>query len=287
MSASGDTQSTAPSTRERHCLRCKAADRGDFVEPESAQRLIDNVNARLSGGLHGSFFESGSRLTEEKRKAQLPTLFKVVELLENIIKRQNANDAVHTDPEENGEKGQPAKMSGKPGKDMRAYIETVVQQISEPKMRDMDIKIERFKDELKSRSSGGNKKMNGDEEFSAAKEFMAKQENRIKALERKLAESKSESLQLRVQINQISSKMQVQGETINHLDYYSNLQGTDVRELRALVSSNQSDQIQIEANALGLTRRVDALDTEANALTSRLNDLQECCKENFDYLWRH
>jgi hypothetical protein len=107
----------------------------------TATDLGKNIDKRLTGGLHGSLLERGSKLEDDKRFFQLPTLFEFREKLPEIQKEiARLIQLLEMD----GEK--PTKGAAKPSGGMMATMRTMMEQQFETKLRDRDIKIQRLED---------------------------------------------------------------------------------------------------------------------------------------------
>lgn len=115
----------------------------DGLDPAKVNDLLENVNKRLAGGLHGSFFEHGSRLEETARHSQLETLFEVKSLLsDNLAMMQKQTH------KSEGEGEIQSKAVSKGNTNLIATIKNVVQQQLADKLRDLVITNQRLEERL-------------------------------------------------------------------------------------------------------------------------------------------
>ena len=128
---------SAPATASSSRIEEQPQD--EELNPLIAKDLLSDLKTRLGGGLHGSFFEAGTRLDDDKRHEQLPHLFKVVGLLERYIAIHEAKETIKEDSAE----GRPGRMAARPNNNMIATINSIVDAKLLEKTRDQNIKIER------------------------------------------------------------------------------------------------------------------------------------------------
>ena len=106
--------------------------------------LLANVDNRLSGGLHGAFYESGSRLESNTRHGQLEALFDLKSQLSDV-QASLAKQAQRAEAEEDKKTG----GTGKPSGSMINTVKTIVQTQMSDKLRDITIRLDRIKDSIK------------------------------------------------------------------------------------------------------------------------------------------
>ena len=107
--------------------------------------LLANVDNRLSGGLHGAFYETGSRLESNTRHGQLEALFDLKSQLSDV----QASLAKQAQRSEAAENEKQAKGAGKPSSNMIGTIKNVVEQQMSDKLRDLTIRLDRLKESAK------------------------------------------------------------------------------------------------------------------------------------------
>ena len=126
--------------------------------------LIANVDNRLSGGLHGAFYEEGSRLESSTRHGQLGTLFELRSQLSDVqasLEKQAQRAEAESDKQSKGA----VKMNN----NLISTIKSIVEQQMAEKIRSLSIENERL------RESG-----------KKASDLCDAHENKIKALEVKI-----------------------------------------------------------------------------------------------------
>lgn len=114
------------------------------LDISKANDLLANVDNRLSGGLHGAFFETGSRLETNTRHGQLEALFELKTQLSEV-QAGLAKQAQRTEAENDRQSRGP----GKPSAHMISTIKTIVEQQMSDKLRDLSIENERLKETVK------------------------------------------------------------------------------------------------------------------------------------------
>lgn len=154
------------------------APQDEHINAEKLNDLIANIDKRLTGGLHGSFFEQGSKLEETKRHGQLDLMFGLRKELEEL-KKQKESKTADADRESKGKKPAPANAN------MVATITNVVQGQLSGLGRDLCIAIERLEERLK--------KAEDRNEITSGK---------VKALETKLKKANERNLELSTKLNQ-------------------------------------------------------------------------------------
>lgn len=142
------------------------------VDASKLNELMTNLDKRLAGGLHGEYFEKGSRLDDKHRHGQLETVFGLRKELSEI-KTQMEKQA-------ESEQTKPGKGAPPGNKNMIATIKNVVQQELSEKLRDLSVRNERLEANVK-KSEGRNDTL----------------ESKVKTLESKLknAEQRNQNLQ--------------------------------------------------------------------------------------------
>ena len=107
------------------------------------KNLAANLDERLKGGLHGEFFEEGSRLGDKHGREQLETLFELKAKIEAFLAGMQKQQRTEDDEDKNG------KGFGKLNKNSIKAIKSVVEQeISDP-LRTLSIEIQRLRDDVK------------------------------------------------------------------------------------------------------------------------------------------
>lgn len=198
--------------------------------------LLTNVDNRLSGGLHGAFYESGSRLESNTRHGQLEALFELKTQLSEVqaglskqAQRAEAENDKHT-------KAATAKPSG----NMISTIKTVVEQQMSDKLRDLTIRLDRVKESVKK-----------DREAHAAQ--IKALEAKVKKLEQQYKTEKSLETKLKV----LEKKMK------------------QMEEDRPTVAAQAKQKHEISTAVTGFSKaRLDALEDCKNAHAARLRQLE-------------
>jgi hypothetical protein len=208
--------------------------------------LANNIDRRLTGGLQGSFLERGSKLEEDKRFFQLPTLFEFREQLPEALKE--VNRLIQLMEMDGGKQG---KGSGKPNGNMIATIRNMVEQHFETKIRDRDIEIERLKDavaklQVKGKARGGKgEQVTGAEnaDFQSIQTKFDQLEARVTTVELDVVYGESATGRLKAQVDDVVEKQRARDDAEDLLD--CNL-GDAGRRLDQLEANQMSDRAGID-----------------------------------------
>lgn len=153
------------------------------INIDKVNELVESLLRRLKGGLHGEFYEEGSKLGNNKRLEQLPVLFELVNAL-NALKRR---EEVQVDASESVTNSKNKKATP-PNTNMIATIKDVVQGELSGVTRDLSIANERLSERL--------------DKAEGAKEGMQKQ---MKALESKVKKSNERNQEFSSKLTQAES----------------------------------------------------------------------------------
>ncbi|KAK4547700.1 hypothetical protein LTR36_000658 [Oleoguttula mirabilis] len=105
--------------------------------------LIANIDKRLAGGLHGAFFEQGSKLEDTKRHGQLDMMFGLRNELEEL-KKKTEKESRTADAEADAKKKKPALANA----NLLATIKSVVREQLSGLGRDLCIASERLEERV-------------------------------------------------------------------------------------------------------------------------------------------
>jgi myosin heavy subunit len=146
MAASaGDDGAVRPSSKNPYDLLGPKPNKEPALDVSRVNDLLANVDNRLSGGLHGAFYESGSRLDSNTRHGQLEALFELKSQLSDV----QASLTKQAQRSEAADNEKQAKGPGKPSGNMVSTIKNVVQQEMSDKLRDLTIRLDRVKESVK------------------------------------------------------------------------------------------------------------------------------------------
>ena len=150
------------------------------IDASKLNALMESVDQRLAGGLHGDYFEKGSKLDDKHRNGQLETVFGLRKELSEIktqLEKQNQ--------QADNENVKPGKGAAAPSnKSMIATIKTVVQQELSEKIRDLSVHTERLRADVMGVKSA---KEASDKKVKTLETKLKKAEERIWNLEKKLS----------------------------------------------------------------------------------------------------
>lgn len=114
------------------------------LDASKVNDLLENVDKCLAGGLHGEFFETGSRLDDKNRHGQLEMMFNLQNVLTEV-KAQLEKQSRQAEAEQSkANKGAPQA-----NKNVITTIKTVVQQELSDKLRDLSVRNDRLQSDLK------------------------------------------------------------------------------------------------------------------------------------------
>jgi hypothetical protein len=185
-SPAGDDGAVRPPPKEPNDLLGPKPNKEPALDISKVNDLLANVDNRLSGGLHGAFYESGSRLDSNTRHGQLEALFELKSQLSDV----QASLAKQAQRSESADNDKQAKGPGKPSGNMISTIKNVVQQEMSNKLRDLTIRLDRVKDSVKKDREAHANQVKGLEAKVRKLEQQDKTEKsydaKIKVLEKKL-----------------------------------------------------------------------------------------------------
>ena len=118
--------------------------KGEGLDAAKVNGLLANVDSRLMGGLHGEFYEEGSKLGDGHRHEQLATLFELKEQLTTIQSEMQKKVQHAVDEEDKNSKG-----AGKANGNMIKTIKSIVEQEMADKLRTLSIENERLRERAK------------------------------------------------------------------------------------------------------------------------------------------
>jgi hypothetical protein len=105
--------------------------------------LAANLDSRLMGGLHGEFYEEGSKLGDKNRHEQLATLFELKKHISSIQAEMQKQQR----PEDEERKNSKAPVKG--NANLVSTIKSVIDQEMAGKLRDFEIKFDRLSERCK------------------------------------------------------------------------------------------------------------------------------------------
>ena len=111
------------------------------LDASKVNDLLANVDNRLSGGLHGAFYEAGSKLESSTRHGQLEALFELKAQLSEVqggLAKQAQRAEAENDKQTKG--------PGKPSGSMISTVKTIIEQQMADRLRDITIRLDRVKD---------------------------------------------------------------------------------------------------------------------------------------------
>jgi hypothetical protein len=144
-SLAGDDGAVRSSSKNPYNLLGSKPNKEPALDISKVNDLLANVDNRLSGGLHGVFYESGSRLDSSTRHGQLEALFELKSQLSDV----QASLSKQAQRSEIADNDKQAKGAGKPSGNMISTIKNVVQQEMSDKLRDLTIRLDRLKESVK------------------------------------------------------------------------------------------------------------------------------------------
>lgn len=133
--------------------------------------LAENLNSRLRGGLHGAFYEESSSLTANIRSDQLPSIFKLTELLETVVKIHEQERTAAMEREDDTHSRGTVRVNA----NSTRAIASVVDRLVGDRFRDISIELDRRRENDKK-----------------AAETIEAQATKIRALENEMKKLKSQ-----------------------------------------------------------------------------------------------
>ena len=197
--------------------------------------LLANIDNRLSGGLHGAFYETGSKLESSTRHGQLEALFELKTQLSDV-QAGLAKQAQRAEAENDKQ----TKGAAKPSSSMISTVKTIVEQQMADRLRDLTIRLDRVKETAKK-----------DREASGA--LTKALEVKVKKLEQHDKTDKA-----------YEAKIRVLEKKVKQLD-----------EDKPSVAAQAKQNVQINGAVTGFNKaRLDALEDCKNAHAARLHQLE-------------
>ena len=204
--------------------------KGEGINASNINNLLANVDSRLKGGLHGQFYEEGSKLGDSHRHEQLATLFELKEQLSTIQSEMQKKTHQAEDEDSQNSKG-PVKVNA----NLIKTIKTVVQQEMADKLRSLSIENERLRESAKKANELGEaqeakvKTLEAKVKKLELQEKVKTGEARIKALEGKVT-----------QLNEHKEK------TVETLDEHERQSNRNVKAYDAAITELQTGELNLD-----------------------------------------
>lgn len=231
------------------------------VDASKLNDLMENLDKRLSGGLHGDYYEKGSKFEDKNRHGQLEAVFGLRKELSEIKAHfEKYNHQAGAEQNKIG-KGPPQGS-----KNMIATIKTVVQQELSEKLRDLSVCNERLESSLKKANVRTDALETKNKTLEAK---LKKADERIQRLQEKMSSARIESLE-RV-VNKVDVDAGHLIDKLSEVEHFSGLRQWQQRNRSPVEDSTTVDNVQLQPYVFQ-----HAEDIEWH--TKRLDDLEERVK---------
>ncbi|KAK5128333.1 hypothetical protein LTR85_003001 [Meristemomyces frigidus] len=254
--------------------------------------LIVNIDKRLAGGLHGEFFEEGSKMEGTKRHGQLEMMFGLRKELE-VLRKQKEKESRAADAEADSK----GRKSGLGNANIVATIKNVVQeQLSQP-LRDLEIKNERLEHRSKQAEDLAEKQNNTttalltkskkaseslEKRLKKAEDLVERQSSMITELETNLSAAKQPDGKQDSKIATLEIEVNLAVKLLQALCAQSRQTDSSLKRLRAQVSDLDRDLQSAHQDYDSLRERVDRYRDDSNCdgryvhrLAQRIEELEE------------
>ncbi|KAI7474791.1 hypothetical protein KC351_g10452 [Hortaea werneckii] len=164
LTPTADSLSPHASEHTNICNSCGSNTGLERLDASKLNLLLDHVRTRLSSDFYGNLFIEGGNLAKDKRHGDLGELFNLMAKLDSFKASMDKYIELHT-PKEAPKPEKPGKLN----ENMSAMVRNIVETQVEARFRDVNIRYERLKEQLKNSQPAGNTKASNARQANSVK----------------------------------------------------------------------------------------------------------------------